>query len=391
MGPCTGGRTLSQLVSADAVDEAPASGVITTWRVAGAEALKLRVLRPAGEEETELVAEGTSASATNLKGGPNSTSLPIRAGDFIGVDIPSGGGEMGTKEVGTDTAVQLEWAPALVDDAAVREPFEPEFSDELLLNADIVLAPVLSSLAPASGATAGGNAVSITGKYLDGATAVTFGSAPASSFSVDSLTQITAIAPASAAATVDVRVTGPGGASETTPADRYTFTAPATTSTSTGSGSSGSKVIPGVPAPAAVKLAISGFTQAASRWVRGGSLPRISAAGGRSPVGTVFSFNLNEAAAASLEFTERVPGRRVGGRCVARRPANSSKPSCKRTVSAGSLPLSAHPGPNKVSFQGRLSRARTLGPGTYDVVAAARDANGLRSTSQALSFTIAAR
>jgi hypothetical protein len=391
---CPGGGTMAQIVDPTAAYEAPAAGTITSWRVTGSTNLRLRVFHEG--PEAELIPTATSAPDTNGEGQANATSLPIRAGDLIGIDQPSGhDSKVGFREVARDTALLYSWSPLLAEDVVAPEPFEGdgEFNEVILVNADVVLAPVVSSLSPASGGTAGGTAVTITGKYLEGATGVTFGATPASSFGVDSSSQITAIAPAAAAGTVDVHVTGPGGLSAVTPTDRYTFTAPSaasTTSTSTGAGSPESNVTAGrleVP----VKLAIGGFSQSASSWRRGGSLPRISGAGGRAPVGTTFSFSLNEAATVSLEFSERVQGRRVGGRCVARGRANSNKPSCKRTVSTGSLPLSGHAGLNRVSFQGHLTRTRTLAPGTYGVVGVARDANGQRSASQPLSFTIAPR
>jgi hypothetical protein len=57
-------------------------------------------------------------------------------------------------------------------------------------------------------------------------------------------------------------------------------------------------------------------------------------------------------------------------------------------VSAGALALAAHAGSNKVRFQGRLSSAKSLKPGTYGVALAARDSHGLQSLPQSLSFTI---
>ena len=106
------------------------------------------------------------------------------------------------------------------------------------------------------------------------------------------------------------------------------------------------------------------------------------------PVGTTFSFTLNEPATASLSFTRSVAGRRVRGRCIVVTHANAGKPRCKRNVSAGSLPVSAHAGANKVHFQGRLSSARTLQPGAYGVTIVARDSHGQQSSPQALTFTI---
>ncbi|WP_201297900.1 IPT/TIG domain-containing protein [Nocardia sp. CY41] len=72
--------------------------------------------------------------------------------------------------------------------------------------------PSLSSIAPGQGSTSGGTTVTLTGSGLTGATAVTFGTTPATSFTVDSDTQITAVAPAGTGI-VSVTVTAPGGTS----------------------------------------------------------------------------------------------------------------------------------------------------------------------------------
>jgi hypothetical protein len=388
---CGSGKTFAQAFaltqgsSVPDVDFAPAAGKITSWRVTGEGPLELRVIESG--PEGGWLGVGTSALATDGEGRANATSLPIGMGDMIGVDFPAGSSRsaIGIEQV-TDPEL-FEWDHAtLAESGEFLEPNSISTIGRLQLSAEVVLAPVIASLSPATGSTAGGDAVTIAGKYLDGATSVTFGSTPASSFSVDSPSQITAIAPASAAATVDVRVTGPGGASEATSADRYTFTVPASTPAPPGD-----KAILGGPAVVPVKLAVSGFRESATKWRRGASQPRISSAGSRSPVGTTFSFGLNEGAAISLEFSQLVPGRRAGGRCVAPRPANSGKPRCKRALPAGSLALSGHAGTNKVVFQGRLSRTRSLAPGTYEVIASGRDARGVQAVSRPLSFTIAAR
>ncbi|WNZ08660.1 IPT/TIG domain-containing protein [Streptomyces sp. 11x1] len=73
--------------------------------------------------------------------------------------------------------------------------------------------PLLTFLAPPSGPTAGGTAVTLTGSGLLAATAVQFGGVAATSFTVDSSTQITAVAPAHAAGAAAVTVTTPGGTS----------------------------------------------------------------------------------------------------------------------------------------------------------------------------------
>ncbi|MFE9650073.1 IPT/TIG domain-containing protein [Streptomyces sp. NPDC006365] len=74
--------------------------------------------------------------------------------------------------------------------------------------------PSLTGLVPPSGTTAGGTTVTLTGGDLLGATAVEFGGVAAASFTVDSSTQITAVAPSHAAGTATVTVTTPGGTSD---------------------------------------------------------------------------------------------------------------------------------------------------------------------------------
>src|SRR5690606_12577214 len=95
---------------------------------------------------------------------------------------------------------------------------------------DDVATPTLASLTPATGTTAGGTSVVLTGADLTGATAVTFGGTAATSFTVDSATQITAITPAHAAGAVDVAVTTPGGTA--TLAGAFTYAAPVSTDAS---------------------------------------------------------------------------------------------------------------------------------------------------------------
>lgn len=75
--------------------------------------------------------------------------------------------------------------------------------------------PVISSITPNNGPTAGGNTVSIGGANFTNITAVAFGSTIATSFSVVSSSTINAVVPPgpSAGGTVSVLITGPGGIS----------------------------------------------------------------------------------------------------------------------------------------------------------------------------------
>jgi len=97
-------------------------------------------------------------------------------------------------------------------------------------------APTVTAVSPTTGPTAGGTTVVVTGTNLSGATAVSFGGAAATGFTVNSATQITATAPAGTG-TVDIRVTTSGGTSATSAADQYTYVAaPTVTSISPTSG-----------------------------------------------------------------------------------------------------------------------------------------------------------
>ena len=82
--------------------------------------------------------------------------------------------------------------------------------------------PIVTNVSPNTGPPSGGTAVAITGQQLSGATAVSFGSNPATSFTVNSATLITATAPAGTGV-VDVTVTSPTGTSITSALDQFNY------------------------------------------------------------------------------------------------------------------------------------------------------------------------
>jgi uncharacterized protein YjiK len=82
----------------------------------------------------------------------------------------------------------------------------------------------VTNVTPAIGSTSGGTSVTITGTSFAGVSAVTFGGTAATSYTVDSATQITATTPAHASGLADVTVTTP--VSTGTGAGLYTFVAP---------------------------------------------------------------------------------------------------------------------------------------------------------------------
>ena len=86
--------------------------------------------------------------------------------------------------------------------------------------------PTVTSIAPDSGSTLGGAMVTITGTDFTGATTVRFGATSASSFTVNSATLISAVAPAGSVGNVDVTVTTAGGTSTASAQSRFTYVAP---------------------------------------------------------------------------------------------------------------------------------------------------------------------
>jgi hypothetical protein len=87
--------------------------------------------------------------------------------------------------------------------------------------------PSISGLSPSSGLNSGGTSVVITGANFTGVTAVEFGGVEATSFTINSSTKITAIAPAGNG-TVTVQVLGPGGVSASNSNDLFTNVSPVT-------------------------------------------------------------------------------------------------------------------------------------------------------------------
>lgn len=99
-----------------------------------------------------------------------------------------------------------------------------------------VVAPAITGLSVHGGPAGGTNSVVITGTGFTtatGAAGVKFGATNATSYVVNSDTQITAVAPAHSAGSVQVLVTTPGGASPDTGADDYLYAAAPTVSSVT--------------------------------------------------------------------------------------------------------------------------------------------------------------
>jgi FG-GAP repeat len=141
------------------------------------------------------------------------------------------------------------------------------------------------------------------------------------------------------------------------------------------------------PPPPGVAPHLTHVTESHSTWRAGNRLATLARAK-RAPVGTRFSFVLDQPARVNLAFVQDLSGRKVRAACVAPTRANRHKPACERQVRTATLSITGHRGINQLAFQGRVSRSKTLRPGRYTVVITATNRAGQRSAPRSLGFTI---
>jgi len=214
--------------------------------VTDGEGLTSAVNRPGDVFTYETV---PTVTAVNPTYGPTvgGTSVTVTGTGFAGTSAvafcPSSGSCTPAASYVVDSPTQLKvTTPSVATggfyDIEVTNPAgtsSPTGSDQF----DFVGPPTVSMLSPTTGPSSGGTSVTITGTDFSGASAVDFGSVPASSYTVDSAgTSIKAISPAQAPGIVDVTVTTPSGTSAITNADKFTYTAatPVVTKIAPGSG-----------------------------------------------------------------------------------------------------------------------------------------------------------
>ncbi|WP_431952355.1 IPT/TIG domain-containing protein [Actinacidiphila sp. bgisy167] len=171
--------------------------------------------------------------------------------------------------------------------------------------------PTVSAISPSQGHATGGTLVTLTGTGLTGATAVRFAGTPATSFTVHSTAQITALTPPGTPGGAQVTVTGPDGTSNQVTFTYTTAEVPAVTALAptTGPATGGTLVTltgTGLTGATAVRF---GATPAASFTVH--SPTRITAAAppgtpGGAPV-TVTTPGGTSAASTSAYFFHAAP------------------------------------------------------------------------------------
>jgi hypothetical protein len=199
-------------------------GVITSWSTnAGpgvGQLFEMKIFRPMSPSAYLVVAHDGPRGLTPSVLNTFPVSIPVQAGDIVGVHIPT---EFETTPTACEfkTGIPLDIQRYKSGDAAdgTGIGLTPGFeSSEFRYNvsASVLPPPVLTGLATPGGTVKGGTSVIIAGANLAEVKAVSFGAVPATSFAVNSEAQITAIAPASATlAKVPVSVTTAAGTAST--------------------------------------------------------------------------------------------------------------------------------------------------------------------------------
>ena len=139
---------------------------------------------------------------------------------------------------------------------------------------------------------------------------------------------------------------------------------------------------PGAPRVSRLKLSRKTFR-------KGSKLPKASAK--KFKTGTTISFSLSEASKVRLSFESIRKGRRVGKRCRKPTAKNRTRKACKRYVKVKTaVNLNGKAGTNRVRFQGRLTRRRSLKPGRYRLTVRATGASGKVSKAVRKNFRLLA-
>ena len=159
--------------------------------------------------------------------GPNSggTAVTINGTNFSGTTAVTFGATAATGFTVNSASQITATAPAGTNTVDVRVTTSSGTSPVSAADQfTYISAPSVTGISPTTGPAAGGTAVTINGTGFAGTTAVNFGATPATGFTVNSATQITATSPAGTG-TINVRVTTGGGTSAAGPANQFTYAA----------------------------------------------------------------------------------------------------------------------------------------------------------------------
>ena len=166
---------------------------------------------------------GVAPGAGSLDGG---TAVTITGSGFLsGATVDFGGAAATAVTVAGTTTITATTPAHTPGKVAVKVTNTDTLSGSLSDGFEYLAAPTLTAADPALGSSAGGTEVKLTGTgFVSGAT-VTFGALTATSVSVVSATEISAVAAAHAAGAVDVVVTNPDTQSATL-SGKFSYTDP---------------------------------------------------------------------------------------------------------------------------------------------------------------------
>ena len=154
------------------------------------------------------------------------SGVSVTDDEVAAVNCPSGSLGAGDSETctGSYTVTSSDVTNGSVTNIATAHATGPPLdSPTSTVTVKAVPVPTVTGVSPSSGPLGGATSVTITGTGFSGVSAVTFGGSAATSFTVNSMSSITATAPGGTG-TVDVQVTGTGGTSLTNPPDdQFTY------------------------------------------------------------------------------------------------------------------------------------------------------------------------
>ena len=206
---------------------------ITATAPAGTGVVDVTVTSATGNSAISNTDQFTYAAAPTVTGvspntGPASggTNVIITGTGFIGAAAVQFGNTAATNFTVNSATQITATAPAGtgVVDVTVTIPVGVTSATSSADQFTYVAAPTVTDVSPNTGTGAGGISVIIAGTGFIGATAVQFGGTAATSFTVNSATQITATAPAGSVGTVGVTVITVGGTSAASSGDDFTYT-----------------------------------------------------------------------------------------------------------------------------------------------------------------------
>lgn len=231
---CNGsGELIQTAVAAGNAYTVPTAGVITSWSTNAAtgtgQMFKMKLFRLVSGTTYAIVAHDGPRPLASGAFNEFAVNIPVQAGDVLGMHEYASAMVPNACTFTTGLMGDVYgFAGSDPDDGAPQTFPLIDFNSNARLNisATLSLPPGITSISPSSGSISGGTSVTVSGHDFSGATAVRFGSVPASSITVNSDTQLTAVSPpASAPGPVDLRVSTGGGTTPVVAADSFTYTA----------------------------------------------------------------------------------------------------------------------------------------------------------------------